>query len=280
MSSFGFVFIRSEESDYIFTATDSVAVINNKIEIEGKEYPERYASLTSKTLHIPHVKSIISVAGTGYLSMWLHAFIDEARALTGFDDVCKIITLFFYDHYKDLAKDIKFECDKFNPDFMGTVVISGVSRYKNIMDDISLRERPLLMTRKFMVYKNRVVDGGWVNSESLDYNGYNIMDCCVPRLSDEIHEKVDKMAAPIMEKDFYTGSLFTLKNWLIETNKMYLESNRTGIVSAGEIHATILSLGKDDKYGETFTVSNMMLHRFDDFEEVLKEIRQKDVANN
>ena len=271
MSSFGFLYIRSEAVDYIFTASDTVGVIQENIEIDGEILPERFGGLTTKTRHLSHARSVISVGGSGWLSIWLDEFLRSARAIEGFDSLLISIKHFFVEFYRSKAMEMTFH-DAGSPDFIGLIIISGPSYFEDYSINDLRRERGLLMSRKFIVYRDRVVDCGWINNESESYNG-GIMEVCVPRLPVEISDKVANEAKEIMSEDFYTGSLFVLKRWLIETNAAYKESKRQGMVSAGEIHGTILSLKRDDINGETFIVSNMILHRFEDYEDTLNEIR-------
>jgi len=274
MSALAFIHLRDKKNDFLFFGNDTAVVKNTPFKKDGVEYSEKYIGLSTKSLYVPHVKTLVSVAGNSWLSRKFHAFIDDATALTGFDDVLVAVNYFFHDYFKETAKGIKFTTDPNDDNFLGAIILSGPS-YNQTLEVGSLkRERPILMTRKFLVYKDRVEDFGWMNPEIDDYEG-SLCNAVHPKIPDEIYKVVEEESKPVFENGFYLGSIFLLKRWLMENNRLYNESGRNGTVTAGEIHGNVLHLSTDEKSNQNLTCTQMMLHRFDDFEDVLKEIREK-----
>lgn len=267
MSTFGFLYIRGEKQDYIFAASDTVCV--SKFD----DKMEKYHSLGSKGLYIPHVRTLFNIGGSHWLSIVTHKFIDNARALKGFDDVAFAIKECFHNYYKTEAENMDF-CDSNNPNFIGSIMISGPSYYQDIFWSDEKRNKPLLMTRKFMVYKDTVKDCGYINPEIDDYNG-DICEAVHPQLPADFMKTVADESQEIMSKNLYTGSLYTLKRWFIESNRIYLESGRKTMVTAGEVHVTVLELHAGPNGEMNFTCSQMVIHKFDDFDDVVKEITSK-----
>lgn len=266
MSALSAISIRTKEIDYLFIATDTVAV-NRNIK------PESYHSIGSKSIYIPHLKTNVISFGTTWLAKKIHAFIDSARLIDDMDKLIFAINLAFYDYYKEEAKDISFNTDDYNDSFIGLIMLSGSSYKKDCTDMFSdNRERSLLMVRKFVIYKDHVKDCGWMNTESDDYNG-GIISIDHPQLRPEQIEKIDQVNKELIESNFIAGSLNIIKDKLIANRQNYLDSGREGMVTAGEIHGTILSLSKGDTFGEGLLVSQQILHRFEDYEEVKKEIQ-------
>lgn len=268
MSTFGFLYIRGEKQDYIFAASDSVSV--SKFD----DKTEKYHSLVSKGVYIPHVRTLFNIGGASWLAHVTHNFIDSVKALKGFDDVAFAIKYGFHKFYKSEAENMDFGCDPENNNFIGAILISGPSYYQDISLSDEKRNKPLLMTRKFMIYKDEVKDCGYINPEIEDYNG-GICEAVHPQLPAEIMKSVAEESQSILQNDLYTGSLYTLKRWFIESNRIYLESGRKTMVAAGEVHATVLELHSDDKGEKNFSCSQMVIHKFEDFEEVVKEITSK-----
>lgn len=274
MSAISAICIRNEEVDYLFLATDSVSVRNEEILKDGFMLPERLHSLSSKNIYIPHIKTSVAALGSVWISKKIHDFIDRARLLENMDDLILAIRLGFHDYYKEEAEVINFGVDKKNEDFLGAIIISGVSYYLDGRKTENKRARPLLMSRRFMVYKSNVKDCGWINTESDNYNDTNMMDWHHPAIPNDLKEEIYSRNEEIMNQDFHTGALAILRDKLILSNQIYNHSGRTTMVTAGEIHATIMRLNKSDKFGEGLTVSHIMIHRFEDFEEVKDEMRE------
>lgn len=272
MSAYSSIHIRSKEVDYIFIATDSVATCNKSIVKNNKILKESYYSFCSKNLYIPHVKTSIFVGGSVWLSVKFHSFIDSARLLQDIDGLILATNTLFHKYIEKEAYETTFENDPSNPNFIGVIILSGPSYKDGIYPFQTKRERSLLMTRKFMIWKDQVKDCGWINSESEDYNGTNIMTASHPQLPNGVQEKVFDNCEELMNQNFQVGSLAILKETLIENNRIYNEGNRETMVTAGEIHATVMALNKDDTFGEGLSVSHAILHKFSDYEDVRNEI--------
>src|SRR5690606_31856004 len=159
MSTFGFLYIRGEKQDYIFAASDTVSV--SKFD----DKTEKYHSLVSKGVYIPHVRTLFNIGGASWLAKVTHNFIDSTKALKGFDEVAFAIKECFLNYYKTEAENMDFGCDPENSNFIGAIMISGPSCYQNLCLSDELRNKPLLMTRKFMIYKDEVKDCGYINPE-------------------------------------------------------------------------------------------------------------------
>src|SRR5690606_14513201 len=146
---FSSIFIRNKSNniDYIFFATDSVSVYKQ----EG--WTEKYASITSKNLYIPHLKTCVAVLGSSWLAIKLHLFIDNQRRLDTLDGLIVSINHRFTSFYESEAKEIEFDADPENSNFLGSIILSGPSYfdinqfYNSIDGELNKRDRPLLMTR-------------------------------------------------------------------------------------------------------------------------------------
>lgn len=271
MSSIAAFYLRDLERDTVFIATDTLAVRKQDTTINGIRYPEYMHSFGSKILNFPHLKTSIASLGTQYLAMKAHEFVFMLRGVQDVDELIYAFESQFVGAMLNDASTLSFTLDDNTPDFIGMLFVSGLS-YKHVAPSVPAvirRPRPVIMSTKLMVYKDRVVNAGFMNTHKDTY-GDNFIYCMHPRIDESVQEAIFNQFLPAKGKGYSDDSIYPamLTEMFKEAHRKYHESGRDSIVSGGEVIITVM----DNPRSGNFMSAQYVAHRFPDFDDNLNEI--------
>lgn len=271
MSSIAAFYLRDLEKDTVFIATDTLAVRKQEVTINDVKYPEYMHSFGSKILNFPHLKTSIASLGTQYLAMKAHEFVFMLRGVQDVDELIYAFESQFVGAMLNDASTLSFTLDDNAPDFIGMLFITGVS-FKHVDASIPAvfqRPRPVILSTKLMVYKDRIVNAGFLNDHRDTYHD-NFIYCMHPRIDDSIQEAIFNKFLPVKGHGYGNDSIYPvmLTEMFKEAHRKYHESGRDSIVSGGEVIITVM----DNPRSGNFMCAQYISHRFTDFDDNLKEI--------
>ncbi|MEI5984440.1 MULTISPECIES: hypothetical protein [Sphingobacterium] len=272
MSGYSALYIRTAETDYIFLANDTAAMIKIPLIVGDKTYDKTHSKFTSKNFYYQHLKSSIIVTGSVELGIKVHEFIEDQN-IDSYDGLLDSLRNDLNTYLKDFIDNYPWDLsNKYSyPGLLGQIIVHGLS---TLDKNGNKRPRNLLLGRRLHFLRDRVKDCGTINPETDDYEGNVCHLNDDPILPMEEFEKIADDNQKLMNENFYLGSMNIVKQQLIRSNELFNESDRERIFSAGEIHLTVFQCNKNDRYGDTLTVSQMLVHRFDDYEDIQKEQQQ------
>lgn len=269
MSSIAAFYVRDKDRDTVYIATDTLACIKKEVVVNGVKYPEGLHSFGSKILYWPHLKSSVASLGTLYLSRKIDLYISTLRGIKSFDELVYAIETAFVERMLKDVSSLEVVLDEKSPDFLGLLFVTGLS-YESIdikSKIVHNRKRPILLSVKLMVYKDKVVNGGFINTEQDQYNSEFIY-AVHPPIDPVEQESIFMAFEPLLVKNSQSAYPTMLTQMLKEAHRQYVKSGRKTLVSGGDVIITIM----DNSANMPLVCSQFASHRFEDFDANLKEI--------
>lgn len=261
MSALAAIFL---ENAMIF-GTDTIASEHGKAFYkDGRRLRETIVALQSKTMYYPHVQTSVTSFGTILLGNEYHRFINnhsENVHINSFDQLLSNTEKHF-NQYLDTPEVRNFQKDDElkGSDFLGAIILAGMSETD---ENGKLRIKPALQMYQLMVYKSKIIKK-LLNTRVSDEQG--IAYAIHPHLSIEEANKVLETTNNPNSENLIIGLIAAKK-------ALYDKSDRKETMAGGEINMTIMSIE-----GNRLSVSQYKAHTFDDFEEIIEEIKKNTTA--
>lgn len=254
MSALGAIFM----GDTVVFATDTISSHRTpKTDRNGRKLRETIADFSSKSIYWPHLQTSVAILGATQLGFEYHKFIEEdysTRAISSFDELLEMTERNFIKFIdRPEIENFQSPADTEGTGFLGTIFLIGLSCLDSEGEN---REIPIIQAYKIVVYKTSV------RKTLMNTRHDELMYCMHPPLPSEIIDKVFEDNKTLGAEEIITGLIIEAKN-------IYDNSQRAEPLAGGELNFTTMSY-----INGRLNTSHYTGHRFNDFNEIVDEIKE------